>query len=492
MPTPQDTGGADRGGPAAASAASPRVPAIVLAMAALPVAVVLAISLLGGLVAAVAAEDMAGSAFRLGPALGSLLLGQEVGFFARVVFMFGLDTSLSAIPFGLVMISAFVLTRIGFVAAWLTVRKAWFLPAAVGAVAAFLVAPLLVAIGGDARFVGEFFRVGFESSNRPLAALVVGAAPWLLAVLYKNMDVARWLTLGLLGLQSLVAVVLAVGVAYEVFVDLGFGVAIGVGLIVLVVALAFSANATTLAVTLPFFGTIGAGERDSSGVEFSVGIVGLLRETSTVAPYLLILVAIAGIVALAMAVPPQASMRQALLATRRFLLAATAVILPVLWLGRLNGAFAGDVSGLGSGSYDAWVGSTAQPFRWILMALAMGAAHLVVLIVRARQAGMSWASDSALADQGRSLASDARSRAKVLAEQASTAAEAARAAAASAADAARATAAAAGSSAASAPAAPAASDAPQPTTAPAGEMPPASSAGEGTGGTPADGPRPGS
>jgi hypothetical protein len=425
-PTPQT------GDTPSAPVTPPRVPGIVFAMTALPAAVALVFSLLIGIISAVAAEGEAGSAFRVGPTLGALLLGQGLYASIRVAFLFSSSGTFGAIPIGYIIICALVLTRLGFVSAWLKVRRAWFLPAAAGGIVAFLVAPLLVVLG-ESDFSGDGFRMILGAENRPLAAFVVGAAPWLLAVLYANMDVARRIVVGLFGLQVLAALY-AAGALFVNSEDLSFGAALGATLLMFIVALGYAANVVSLVVTLPFFGSVGIRIAGNADFNETFGLYGFMREEpGLLVPYFIILVAVAGVVALAVMVPPPATMQDALAEVRRFLLAATAILLPALWLGRIYGSVGGDAFGFGSLAVDSWVGSTGQPFRWIGMAIAMGVVHLLTLVVRARQAGMSWAADQALASQGRSLATDARSRAKSLAEQASAAAEAARAAAASAA-----------------------------------------------------------
>lgn len=412
--------------------ARPSIPLVVHAGASLLSALAVVVALLVGLASAIIEGEL--EAFGLGPAVGSMLLGQGLGFETGIRFGPGLSATVGFVPFGIIVPAAFVLRRIGFTAAWLKVRSARLLPAAAGGLVAVFVS-LLLTLPDEGGFGTRFFAVAADSTFRPGWAFVAGAAPWLLAVLLANNAIAAAILRGLVALQGLV--VLGVfGLIIVEGLDAGapFLGLLGFALFFAVATLAISINLVTMVLAVPLGGAIGVRFGDFSE---SVGLITLLQEDpSTPVLWTGVLLSVAGIALLAWRDGPSSDFPVALLRIRNILIATTAVILPMLVLGRLYGDFGAELGLLdpfvgrsGSGSFSASVGSSGQPLRWLIIAPVMALLLLITQVILARTAGLSWASNDSLSARGQDIARTTSGTLRGAAERAKRAAEAARAAA---------------------------------------------------------------
>ncbi len=407
----------------------PSIPLVVHASAAAMSAVAIVVAVLYGLIAAISDQSLAAAS--AGPMFGASLLGQGLGVDAGIRFGPRLSLTAGFVPFGLVVLIALVLPRLGFVSAWLRVRSARILPALAGGAVAVVVSLLLASLA-DTRIGTQFLVLDAEVQFRPLWAFITGAAPWLLAVLFANSAAAAAMLRGLLALQA----VFVVGLTGYVMVELldseaPLTVILLVSLGLVLPLLAVSANLIAMLLVFPLGGALGI---RAPGDSLSIGFVELLRANPSV-PILwgLVAVSVAAVVLIGWRDGASPDLRTALRHIRTSLVTATAVILPMLLLGNLYGSlggelglldlFVGRVSGL---DFSTSVGSTGQPLRWILILLVAGIILLLTHVVAARRAGLSWASDQSLTATGQNIARTTSTRLRSATEQAKRAAEAAR------------------------------------------------------------------
>lgn len=407
----------------------PSIPWVVHAGAAIVPAFAVLVAVLVGLTSAISFREV--EALSVGAAFGGLMVGQGIGLGGSILFGPRFFFTAGFVPFGIVVPAAFLLNRIGFTSAWLRVKGAQLLPAASGAVAAFVVALLLTRPSGLDLRTFEF-SVGIESAFRPGWALVAGAAPWLLAVLLANHAPSAAIMRGILALQAVLVVGSTLFVGY-VALDEGLPAAavIGGSIGFAFAILAMSANLIVMVLVVPLGGGIGlrVGE-----FRESAGIVTALQENSS-DPYLwtVIVISVAAVIALGWLDGPSSDLSMALVRIRSTLIGATAVILPMLVLGRFYGNLGGQIGLLGDfiggrtgGDLDASVGSSGQPLRWLLILVSMAVLMLLTHVVVARQAGLSWASNESLNARSQQIVRTTSGTLRGAAEQARLAAEQAR------------------------------------------------------------------
>ena len=409
--------------------AKPSIPPVVYAGAALLSLFALVVAVLVGIIAAALGREA--QLLALGPIIGGMMLGQGLEFGGAIVFGPSISSSIAFLPFGVIVPAAFVLQRIGFTSAWLRVRSARFLPALAGGVAAFVVALLLTRPSG-ADYVGFDFRFFVEPAFRPGWAFLAGAAPWLFAVLMANHAPSRDILRGLLVLQGLFIVLIAgffvyVAVREEGITDIAFLVGAFFGAMLGAIPIVINTIAITL--VAPFGGAIGARTTDFS--TDAEGLLFLLRQDpSSARLWGIVLIAVGSVVLLGWRIGPSSDLRSALLGIRSTLIGATAVVLPILLLGRIYGSFAAELGLLGSGRSDfsASFGSAGLALRWPLILLLMALVLLITQVVVAQRAGLSWASNENLTTQGQALVRTTSGTLRGAAERARLAAEAATAA----------------------------------------------------------------
>lgn len=409
--------------------AKPTIPPVVYAGAALLSLFALVVAVLVGIITAAAGREA--QLLTVGPIIGGMMLGQGVEFGGAIVFGPSISTSIAFLPFGVIVPAAFVLERIGFTSAWLRVRSARFLPAIAGGVAAFVAALLLTRPSG-ADYSGFDFRFFVEPAFRPGWAFLAGAAPWLFAVLMANHAPSRDILRGLLVLQGLSIVLIAgwfvyFGVREEGITEIAFLVGGFFG--AMLGAMPIVTNTIAQALVVPFGGAVGA--RTTNFSTDAEGLLSLLRENpSAPALWVTVLIAVGSVVLLGWRIGPSSDLRSALLGIRSTLIGATAVVLPILLLGRIYGGFAAELGLLGSGRADfsASFGSAGLALRWPLILLLMALVLLVTQVVVAQRAGLSWASSENLTAQGQAIARTTSGTLRGAAERARLAAEAASAA----------------------------------------------------------------
>ena len=419
------------------------VPWIVLLAAGLPVLVAFLVAVVGAVVAAVVAnEPLDTIAF---PAILGLLSGNEVGASAAGE-MFDSGGSgragVRALPLGLVTISALVLSRVGFTRAWLQVglrNFGWAPP----------VAGVLLVLGAwfVAMVVGSFtgIDVGFASASMSLrptltGLLLVGAGPWLLAMLMVRWTVARNLVWGLMGLQAVFASVVTSYAANDIIGDRWMTGGEQASLLITIAlgSVVWSLNGVVTLLWWPFLGALGMGGSAAAlggmaGESMRFGFLEAAGET----PWLWVLppIGVAGVVLLAWFQPPPRSWTEVRLQVGRLMLALGVVFVPGLWAGRLRMNGQGDVAGeflnelfwMGpTGSIEAritaTVGAVGMPLRFVPALLAWALLAFVVAVLAAQSSGATWASNDALAGEARRAGGSLAARAKAAAEAAQQAA----------------------------------------------------------------------
>lgn len=405
------------------------IPWVVHAGAALVPALAIVVALVVGVIASVVAGTL--EPLSLGTMVGAMMLGQGLDVFAAAGFPLGMRfrATLGFVPFGVIVPAAFVLHRVGFTSAWLRVRSARLLPAVAGGLASFVVAILLTR-PSEPTFRGDLIAFVVEASFRPGWALLVGAAPWLLAVLLANHAPSATILRGLLILQGIVVAGIMLLSGY-VFFEEGapFSVVIAVTLIAGILGLAVSTNLIAMLLVMPLGGAVGArfGEFSES---FSL-LEFLRNDSSNLYLWALIAVSVGGTALLGWRAGPHPDLRSAVRSVGDTFIGATAVVLPMLLFGRFYGDLSSEL-GLagfrlpgGSAAFAASFGSSGQPVRWVLILAVMGLILLVTHVLAAQQAGLSWASSENLSTQGQTIARTASGTLRDAAERARLAAEAA-------------------------------------------------------------------
>lgn len=419
------------------------VPWIVLLAAGLPVLVAFVVATVGALFAAViASEPFDTVAF---PVLLGLLSGNEVGATAAAAMF---DTAASgraavrALPLGVVTISAVVLSRVGFTRAWLGVGLrsfGWALPITGGL--------LVLAAWFLATIVGSFtgIDVGFASASLSLrptltGLLLVGAGPWLLAMLMVRWPVARNVVWGLVGLQAVFATTVTVYVANDIIGTpwMTGGEQAAQIIWTALGSVVWSLNAVVALLWWPFLGALGAGGSAATigGMAGETMHLGFL-EAAGQNPGLWVLPAIgvAGVVLLSWFQPPPRSWTEVRLHVGRLTLALGAVFLPGLWAGRLRIHGQGDIAaellsevpwvgptGSAAARLTATVGAVGMPLRLVPALIAWALLAFIVAVVAAQTSGATWASNDALAGEARRAGESLTARAKAAAEAAQQAA----------------------------------------------------------------------
>lgn len=421
------------------------VPVIVLIAAALPMIIAGVFALIAATITSLLLEGDGGGLEAFATTLG-LLAGHEVAYSGSAeVFMVRGSGSFAIrfAPLGSVVLSAWLLTRIGFTRAWLSLPQMRWLPAGAGVLIS-LIAFFVAAIAGSSGGLDLGF-VALSMDVRPslTGLLLVGAGPWLLARLMVRWVVARNLVWGLVGLQLLFTVVLLGsvidnGVRVE---NVGFGELMAQLVGAALFGVAYAPNLIGALLWWPFLGLLGFGGNVATLVSFAGERTAFtFFEAASEEPLLWLAPIIAGVGLLATLWFQPVPRSQVEVGRRvgRDVTAFAAVLFTLLWAGRMRSEVTGDFAselaydfggnemfdfGEGMGAaLDVYAGAVGIPIRVVPLLALVALLGWLLALYAAQSSGVSWASPDAVTADARRVGGSLVSRARSAAQAAQTAA----------------------------------------------------------------------